>query len=169
MNVLAIPKLKVYSFLFSMPIIDIAVNQILYRERLWWEWRIWVVSFPLIFVLGFFSWYARITASAKVEKKYPELNQTWKRLRFKMLVCCLSMVSTVLFIITIYSLLHIEGYYFNLADVWQGAVLSFALISYSKRCTMPIMPLPNTKRWKKKKKCCGAYHSAKNLTRLKTR
>ena len=40
MKMRAIPKLKVYSFLFSMPIIDIAVNQILYRERLWWEWRI---------------------------------------------------------------------------------------------------------------------------------
>lgn len=127
MRLRAIPKLKVYSFLFSMPIIDIAVNQILYKERLWWEWRIWAVSFPLIYVLGFFAWYARISTSAKAEKKYPELNQTLKRLRYKMLICSMSMVSTVLVIITIYSLLHIEGYTFNLSDVWQGAVLSLCV------------------------------------------
>ena len=126
-NIRAIPKLKVYSFLFSMPIIDIAVNQILYKERLWWEWQIWAISFPLIFILGFFSWYVRITNSAKAEKKYPELNQTWQRVRYKLSVCCMSMVSTVLVIITIYSLLHIEGYHFYLPDVWQGAVLSIVV------------------------------------------
>lgn len=126
-NIRAIPKLKVYSFLFSMPIIDIAVNQILYKERLWWEWQIWAISFPLIFILGFFSWYVRITNSAKAEKKYPELNQTWQRMRFKLGICCMSMVSTVIVVITIYSLLHIEGYHFHLPDVWQGAVLSLVV------------------------------------------
>jgi len=126
-NIRAIPKLKVYSFLFSMPIIDIAVNQILYKERLWWEWPIWAISFPLIFILGFFSWYIRITNSAKAEKKYPELNQTWQRMLYKLGICCLSMVSTVLVAITIYSLLHIEGYRFHLPDVWQGAVLSLVV------------------------------------------
>jgi two-component system, LytTR family, sensor kinase len=127
MNIRAIPKLKVYSFLFSMPIIDIAVNQILYKERFWWEWRIWAISFPLIFILGFFSWYARITASAKAEKKYPELNQTWRRMWYKVAVCCMSMVSTVSVFVCLYSLLHIEGYHFNMNDVWQGAVLSLSV------------------------------------------
>lgn len=127
MRINDIPKLKVYSFLFSMPIIDIAVNQILYQERLWKEWTIWLISFPLIFVLGFFSWYARISASNKAEKKYPELDQTWMRIRFKLLVCCMSMISTVLVVITIYSTLHIVGYSFRLPDIWQGAVLSFCI------------------------------------------
>jgi hypothetical protein len=31
----SVPRLKVYSFLLSMPIIDIAINQIMYGERLW--------------------------------------------------------------------------------------------------------------------------------------
>ncbi|HUP10832.1 MAG TPA: hypothetical protein VM187_01425, partial [Niastella sp.] len=104
MNIQAIPRLKVYSFLFSMPIIDIAVNQILYNERFWQEWRIWAISFPLIFILGFFSWYVRITNSAKAERRYPELNQTWRRMGYKMGICCMSMMSTVLTIATLYSL-----------------------------------------------------------------
>jgi two-component system LytT family sensor kinase len=127
MSIRSIPKLKVYSFLFSMPIIDIAVNQILYRERLWKEWGIWLVSFPLIFVLGFYSWYVRVSASAKAEKKFPALNQTWMRIRFKMLICLLSMISTVLIVITIYSVLHIEGYYFRVGDIWKGALLSLCV------------------------------------------
>lgn len=127
MKVRAIPRLKIYSFLFSMPIIDIAVNQILFRERLWNEWKIWLVSFPLVFVLGFFSWYARISASAKAEREYPELKQTWKRIRLKMLICFMSMISTVLVVITIYSLFHIGGYHFRLPDLWRGAVLALTV------------------------------------------
>lgn len=127
MKIQGIPKLKIYTFLFSMPIIDIAVNQILYGDRLWKEWTIWAISFPLIFVLGLFSWYARISASAKAEKKYPELKQTWMRIRCKLLVCCLSMFSTVLVVISIYSLLHIKGYYFRASDLWRGAMLALCV------------------------------------------
>lgn len=127
MNLRTIPRLKIYSFLFSMPIIDVAVNQILYRERLWWEWRIWVFSFPLIFALGFLSWYARITASAKAERKYPELEQTWKRIRLKIAICCMSMFTSVTAILGIYSLCHIEGYHFHAPDIWQGAILAFCV------------------------------------------
>jgi two-component system LytT family sensor kinase len=127
MKMRAIPKLKVYSFLFSMIIIDIAINQILYKERLWQEGQIWLVSFPLVFLLGFFSWYGRITASAKAERKYPALKQTRQRIRLKLLVCCLSMSSNVLVVLTVYSLFHIKGYHFNPSDIWRGAVLAFCV------------------------------------------
>jgi two-component system LytT family sensor kinase len=127
MKMRAIPRLKVYSFLFSMTIIDIAINQILYKERLWQEGQIWLVSFPLVFLLGFFSWYGRISASAKAERKYPALKQTRQRIRLKLLVCCLSMTSNVLVVVTVYSLFRIEGYHFNPSDIWQGAVLAFCV------------------------------------------
>jgi hypothetical protein len=127
MKLQEIPKLKVYSFLFSIPLIDIAVNQILYEERLWWEWKIWLISFPLMLVLGFFAWYSRISASALAEKKYPELKQTWKRTRLKLFICSMSMIGTVTIVIAIYSLFHIAGYCFRLSDLWKGAVLSFCV------------------------------------------
>jgi len=127
MKILPVPKLKVYSFLFSMPIIDIAVNQILYRERLWKEWEIWVLSFPLIFVFGYISWHTRITASAKAEKKFPELNQTWKRIRIKILICCVSVFTAVGSILTVYSMFNILGYEFRSSDIWKGAILAFCV------------------------------------------
>ncbi|MET0467039.1 MAG: histidine kinase [Chitinophagaceae bacterium] len=127
MIVKAIPRLKIYSFLFSMPIIDVAINQILYRERLWSEWEIWVISFPLVFLLGCFSWLMRITASAAAERRYPELNQTWKRLRSKMLVCCISMVTSVITVLAVYSLFNILEYSFRFSDIWQGAILAFCV------------------------------------------
>lgn len=127
MKIKTIPRLKIYSFLLSMPVIDIGINQILYRERLWNEWEIWLLSFPLIFVLGFFSFYARLTASAKVEKKYPELSQTWVRIRFKILVCLLSMLTAVSVILTMYSLLHINDYHFRPSDIWRGALLALSV------------------------------------------
>ncbi|MBS1564722.1 MAG: histidine kinase, partial [Bacteroidetes bacterium] len=127
MKIHAIPKLKVYSFLFSMPIIDVGVNQILFKERLWWEWKIWVVSFPLVFLLGFFSWYSRINASAKAEKKYPGLAQTRKRLQLKMLICLLSMAGSVLIVQSIYSLFHIQGYSFDPGDTWRGCLLALCV------------------------------------------
>jgi two-component system, LytTR family, sensor kinase len=127
MNTRSIPRLKIYSFLFSMPIIDVAVNQILYRERLWQDWRIWAFSFPLIFLLGCISWLTRITASAKAERRFPELNQTWQRIRLKIAICCISMITAVGSIITIYSLFHILGYHFHLPDIWQGAILAFCV------------------------------------------
>jgi sensor histidine kinase YesM len=123
----AIPKLKVYSFLFSMPIIDVAINQILYRERLWNEWEIWLISFPLVFILGCISWLMRIKASAGMERRYPELNQTWKRLRAKMLVCCVSMVTSVVTVLAVYSPFNILGYSFRASDIWQGAILAFCV------------------------------------------
>lgn len=127
MKIRAVPKLKVYSFLFSMPIIDIAVNQILYRERLWEEWKIWLISFPLIFGFGYISWYTRITASAKAERKYPELSQTWQRIRVKILICCVSMCTAVGSILAVYSALNILDYEFRASDIWQGAILAFCV------------------------------------------
>lgn len=127
MKIRSVPRLKVYSFLFSMPIIDIAVNQILYRERLWKEWQIWVLSFPLVFVMGYFSWYTRIHASAKTERKFPELSQTWQRIRIKILICCISMVTAVGSILMIYSLFNILDYEFRASDIWQGAILAFCV------------------------------------------
>ncbi|MDF2188407.1 sensor histidine kinase [Paraflavitalea sp. CAU 1676] len=127
MSLKPLPRLKLYTFLLSMPVIDLAINQILYGARLWSEWRIWALSFPLVFVLGGLSWYSRITASGRIDKRFPELDQTWKRLRYKMLLSVLSMMTSVTVVLTLYSLLHIHGYHFRPADVWKGAILALSV------------------------------------------
>jgi len=44
-------KLQIYSFLASMPIIDFVLNYILFDERLFSDFLIWLISFPLIFLI----------------------------------------------------------------------------------------------------------------------
>ncbi|WP_276482649.1 sensor histidine kinase [Paraflavitalea pollutisoli] len=127
MKIRRVPKLKLYTFLLSMPVIDVGINQILYGERLWQEWPLWAISFPLVYVLGGLSWLARITASTKVEKKFPELNQTWIRLRYRLLVSLVSMATATLVVLTIYSVFHIGGYHFRPSDIWRGCLLALSV------------------------------------------
>ncbi len=121
------PKLELYSFIFSMPLIDVAINQILYKDRLWHEPRIWLVSFPLIFAIGIMSWYTHIIYDNFVEKKFPELNQSAKRIAYKALVVLFIMPPSVLLIFFIYSYFGIFGYQIQKWDLLQGLILGFCV------------------------------------------
>lgn len=127
MKLKALPRLELYSFLYAMPIIDIAVNNILFKERLWNEWRIWVISFPLMFVLGFLSFYFRVSSSEKIEKKFPLLNQTRQRISNKLIICIVSMMASSTLIISLYSYFHIAGYRFQLPDYIKGAIFALCV------------------------------------------
>lgn len=127
MKLAPLPRLKIYTFLLSMPVIDVGINQILYGDRLWHEWRIWAVSFPLVFVLGGLSWYTRSIASGKIDKRFPELDQTWIRLRYKLLICLVSMCSATLVVLTLYSVFQLQGYQFRASDIWRGCILALSV------------------------------------------
>ncbi len=117
------PALELYSFLFSMPIIDLALNQIMYGERLWNEPAIWLVSFPLIFLMGTISWYSHVLYSHNTERKYPGLDQTGKRLIRKALVVLFIMTPSVLIIFFVYDFFSILGYDLKRWDLIQGFML----------------------------------------------
>src|SRR5687768_682479 len=80
-------KLQVYSFIASMPIIDFVLNYIMFEERLFSEINIWLISFPIIFLIGIASWYTHTLIASAVNKKYPELKQT--RIRILLLSICI--------------------------------------------------------------------------------
>ncbi|MEJ0104807.1 MAG: hypothetical protein WDO19_20630 [Bacteroidota bacterium] len=64
-------KVELYSFIISMPFIDLALNAILYGNRVYTDVRIWLISFPLIYSIGMVSWYAQVSYNSFVEKKIP--------------------------------------------------------------------------------------------------
>src|SRR5512137_1001404 len=109
MNWFKAPRLQLYSFLFSMPVIDLAINQIMYKDRLWHDWRIWLFSFPLIFLIGMASWYSQISYDKCVEKRYPGLHQSAARILRKSLVILIIMPPSVLLIFFIYDFFGIMG------------------------------------------------------------
>lgn len=70
-GLLKMTRLQLMSFLFSMPIIDFLVNYIMYDNRIFKDVRIWLIAFPLIFILGFFSFTGHVIIANVIRKKIP--------------------------------------------------------------------------------------------------
>lgn len=121
------PRLQTLSFLFSMPLIDLAVHHILFKERLWEDWRIWVFSYPLIFLIGTLSWYSHISYDHVVEKKYPGLNQSMQRILLKTLVVVIIMPPSILLILFVYDRFSIFDYKWSEKDMWMGLILGWCV------------------------------------------
>jgi len=121
------PKLELYSFLFSMPLITVVINQILFEERLWKDVRVWLFSIPLIFVMGMGSWYAHICYDNWVEKKYPGLHESRQRIRLKLLVTVLIMPPSVILIYFVYNHFHILGYHLQSMHLLKGLVVGMSV------------------------------------------
>ncbi len=121
------PKLELFSFLFSMPLIDLAINQILYEGRLWEDYRIWLYSVPLIFFIGILSWYSHICYDNWTEKKYPGLDQSKKRVIAKCLVLFLIMTPSILLIFFVYDSFSILGYELQPHHLLKGFAVGFSV------------------------------------------
>jgi len=121
------PKLELYSFLFSMPIIDLALHQVMFGERLWKEPRIWLFSFPLIFGIGALSWYLHVLYAMYTEKRFPGIKQTGKRLLWKALVLFFVMTPSVVFIFLVYDYFGILGYELKEWDLLKGLIVGLSV------------------------------------------
>jgi sensor histidine kinase YesM len=127
MKLIKPPKLELYTFLFSMPLISIALNHILYSYRLWHDYRIWLFSFPLIFLIGVFSWYFHVCYANWTEQKFPALNQSRQRILLKSMVIFLVMTPSVLFIFFLYNWLGIFGYTLQSTHLYKGVMVGFCV------------------------------------------
>ncbi len=121
------PKLELYSFLFSMPLISAIVNLILYDDRLWTDFRVWIYSVPFIYIIGIPSWYLHVLYADWIEKKYPELNQSRKRITGKALVLVFVMSPSLLLIFFIYHQFHILDYQFENIHLWKGLLVGVCI------------------------------------------
>ncbi|MEO5683992.1 MAG: histidine kinase [Chitinophagaceae bacterium] len=121
------PKLELYSFLFSMPLITVVINQILFEERLWKEFNIWLFSVPLIFIIGTASWYSHIVYDDWVERKYPGLDESRQRIFRKLMVMFFLMPPAVLFIYFFYDYFHILGYQRKNIHLLKGLMVGLSV------------------------------------------
>lgn len=120
-------KLQVYSFVASMPIIDILLNYIIYDERFFRDINLWLISFPLIFIIGIGSWMGHVAIGNSIKHRYPELKQT--KTRVLILAFCLIpfMSFSVLLIFLLYDALTIFGYQLNIEDLKLGLLVGFCV------------------------------------------
>ena len=119
------PRYQRIGFLLSMPFISWVMNAVLYDKKLYSDWRIWVFSFPLIFFLGFLSWYLHFQYDSAIRKKYPEIKQTGKRLLYIGMVFLFVMTPSVLIIFLLYHYFHILGYNMDPTDLKLGVLIGF--------------------------------------------
>ena len=127
MRLIKPPPLELYSFLFSMPLIDVALNLVLYKDRLWHDKDIWLISFPLIFAMGTMSWYGHVLYIDRVEKRFPALNQSPQRILRKAMVLFFVMLPSVAVIFFVYDQFSILGYSITRMDVFKGMILGFSV------------------------------------------
>ena len=121
------PKHKLHAFLLSMPLIDIVLNLIIYKGRFWTDIRVWLISFPLIFMLGSASWYAHSVYEGYIEKRFPELNQSSRRIFWKAMVIFFIMSPSVVVIFFVYDYFNILGYQWLQTDIVKGLLVGFAV------------------------------------------
>jgi two-component system, LytTR family, sensor kinase len=120
-------KIHVYSFLFSMPVIILALNRILYDGRVFKEWKIWVFSSLLLYAIGLLSWYGHVQYECLILRKFPELKQTGKRVVYKLLTNLIVMTPSVLLIFFLYDWFHILGYRLQTEDLKWGYMVGLCV------------------------------------------
>jgi two-component system, LytTR family, sensor kinase len=116
-------RIEWFSFLASMPLIDLGLNRIMYKENLFTDYRIWLVSFPLIWIAGIFTWYSHVWYSHMAQRKYPEISQSTKRIILKCFVNIFVMTPAIVIIFFLYDQLHILGYHLTTSDLLQGLLV----------------------------------------------
>lgn len=127
MKIIKPPKLEIYSFIISMPLIDIAWNLILYKDRFFTNSRVWLISFPLIFVIGIASWFMHVQYTYNIERRFPGLDQTNRRITWKVMVFLFVMTPSVSLIFVIYDYFGIVGYQLRPSDIPKGLFLGLAV------------------------------------------
>jgi len=111
---------QVVGFWLSMPFITLTWSYILYGDRLWHEWRIWVVTYTIIYIIGYASWRMHYVYDYYVMTRFPSLKQTGKRVLYKAPVNLLVMTPSVLLILLVFQWFHIMGYHIEKHDVLYG-------------------------------------------------
>jgi hypothetical protein len=120
-------KVQVIGFWISMPFIVLAYNAILYPGHFLTDWRVWAVSWPLIYAIGIVSWYFHIQYDHFIRRKLPLLKDTGRRIAFKALTNPLIMTPSVLLIFWIYDYFHILGYRLHRSDLKWGYLIGLAI------------------------------------------
>jgi two-component system, LytTR family, sensor kinase len=120
-------RLQVFSFLASMPVIDFVLNYILYDEALFKNGKIWLVSYPLLFIAGIGSWRAQITVHNWLQLRFPSLKETRTRvlLLAALILPIMSLSVTVIFYA--YGYIGVLGYRFQLQDLQYGLLVGFCV------------------------------------------
>lgn len=121
------PSYQLNGFMISMPFIAWGWIYILYGERMYSDWRIWAVAFPMIYLMGVVSWYLHYQYDHFLITKYPSLNETGKRVFFKLFIYIFVMAPSVLLIFVVFNAFNILGYTLKTGDLKWGLLIGLVV------------------------------------------
>ena len=113
-------RFKLYTFWFSMMFICFALMYILYDERVWSDWKVWVITWPVLYAIGYVSFMAHIQYIHLLQSKFPSLELTGKRILLKLLVNIVVMTPSILLIFYVFQAFRILGYRIQEGDIKYG-------------------------------------------------
>lgn len=120
-------RLQVFSFIASMPVIDVVLNYILYEERLFHDGKIWLVSFPLIYLIGVGSWRSQVGIQNWIHFKFPGLKQASRRILLLATLIIPVMSASVTIVLFTWDYLSILGYHIKPDDHRNILLVGFSV------------------------------------------
>lgn len=120
-------RLQVVSFISSMPVIDFILNYILFDDAIFERSSIWLVSYPLLFIIGIGSWRTQVTIQNLIQFKYPSIKQTSTRVVLMASIIIPVMSLSVLFIFFFYDYFHLLDYSIRSNDIEYGLLVGFSV------------------------------------------
>ncbi|MBC8046966.1 MAG: histidine kinase [Fimbriimonadaceae bacterium] len=120
-------RFQVIGFWLSMPFITFALSYILYEDRIFHDWKPWLATYPLIYLIGYFSWRSHVSYDHYFQGKFPGLDHTNKRVLYKSLVNFIVMTPSILLIFFVYDWFHILGYSIGENDLKYGYLVGLSV------------------------------------------
>jgi two-component system, LytTR family, sensor kinase len=111
-------KLEWISFVTMMPLLCILLNQLLFGSRQWNDSKIWLYSFPVVYIQGFCSWYLHIFVMHWLREVFPNIKQTGLRLSV-LAIAHISLISlTYIILFYAYDTTGFLGYKLESHQLW---------------------------------------------------
>ena len=120
-------KLQVFSFIASMPVLAVVLNYILYEDRLFHDGKIWLISFPLIYLIGIGSWRSQVGIQNWIHYRFQGLRQTRKRIVLLASTIVPVMSASVILILLAYDYFSILGYRLKPHDMQYILLVGFCV------------------------------------------
>jgi len=127
MNLIKPTRLELYCFIFSMPLITVIMNLVMFGDQLWHDYRIWVLSVPLLLATAICSDYVHVLCRHWVEKKYSSLKQSGERIVLKITMLFLVMAPGIPLAFVVYDHIHILGYHLRNIHLLKGFLVGVSV------------------------------------------
>jgi two-component system, LytTR family, sensor kinase len=114
------PLWKGYVFLVSMPLTALAMNLAFFGERVWSDPLIWKISMPLSALIGLLAWVLQHLHESYLEKRFPNFEDSPKRVCFKLLAIFVTTPIGVLIGLWIYDQLAVLDFTWQSIHTWEA-------------------------------------------------